>query len=175
MPPDEKPDFGPSGYLPERASKRARKIILRAPLGMQWVVGAIVAGVVLLVAGAVFLRTSDDPPPPPWTVAGEVEQFGAAEIVDLATSEGSSEVLIVTAGGRIRAFADAPEARYCASSNLLQASDGRSWTLIGRGLAGVASLDQHPTLVQDGTLYVDATQVSPGPEPASRTPPEGCA
>ncbi|MTV26636.1 hypothetical protein FTX61_14610 [Nitriliruptoraceae bacterium ZYF776] len=34
--PQQTPEFGPSGYLPERASKRARKIVLRAPLGLQW-------------------------------------------------------------------------------------------------------------------------------------------
>ena len=175
MPPAENPEFGPSGYLPERASKRARKIILRAPLGMQWVVGALLAGVVLLVAGMLFFQRSGSPPPAPWIAAGPIEAFGAAEVVELAGPDGPTGVLIVTAGGRVRAFADAPQVRYCASSNLLQAPDGSSWSLVGRGLERIPSLDQHPTLVQDGRLYVDVTRVAPGPEPVPRTPPVGCA
>ena len=174
MSPVEKPDFGPSGYLPERASKRARKIILRAPLGLQWIVGALLAGMVVLIAGAVFLQRSDDPPPEPWTMTASVSELEAAEVVELPSPEGTTEVLIVTAGGRIRAFADPPLLQYCTTSNLLEAPDGRSWNLTGRGLGGVASLPQHPTLVQDGRLYVDPSSVTAGPEPLSRTAANSC-
>ena len=170
----EKPDFGPPGYLPERASKRARKIILRAPLGLQWVIGALVAGMIVVVAGVVFLQRSDDPPPEPWTMTAEVAQLEASEVVELSSATGASEVLIVTAGGRVRAFADPPEVAYCAASNLLEAADGRSWNLTGRGLEGTASLDQHPALVQDGRLYVDPSTVTPGPEPTERTAATSC-
>jgi hypothetical protein len=51
----------------------------------------------------------------------------------------------VAAGGRVRAFAEADDVRYCAASNRLEADDGRVWSLTGRGFGGVASLEEHPT------------------------------
>src|SRR5690606_17036265 len=58
----ERPDFGPSGYLPPRAARRARKIMLREPLGLQWAVAAVVAGLLVLLAGAGYLLWQSRPP-----------------------------------------------------------------------------------------------------------------
>jgi hypothetical protein len=71
----ERPEFGPSGYLPERASKRARKIVLRAPLGTQWIVASILAGLLVVVAGGLYLQRRDDPPPAPWTAVGRIDDL----------------------------------------------------------------------------------------------------
>ena len=167
-PGDASPEFGPSGYLPARAAQRARKIVLRAPLGAQWIIGAVVAGLVVVVAGVWFLVTSGDPPPDPWVAAGEVDDVGeAAHDPDL-------DALLVGAGGRIRAFADAADVTYCAASNQLEAPDGRVWSLTGRGLGGAASLEEHPTLVQDGVLYVDPTRTQPGPSPSDEPAEPAC-
>lgn len=160
QPPDERPEFGPSGYLPERASKRARKIVLRAPLGLQWPIAALLAGLAVVVAGVLFLRGSDSPPPEPWVAVGEVADIGPAQPVD------DLDVLLVGAGGRLRAFADASEVGYCEPSNRLETSDGQVWNLTGRGLGGTASLAEHPSLVQDGTAYVDPSRTIPGPSPS---------
>jgi hypothetical protein len=159
------PEFGPSGYLPERAARRARKIVLRSPLGLQWVVASVLAGVVVVVAGVLYLQRSGDPPPSPWVAVGTVEDVTDAQL------EPELDVLIVGAAGRVRAFADAADIGYCPASHRLEDASGRVWTLTGRGLGGAASLAEHPTLVHDGTLYVDPTRTSPGPS-ASDDPVE---
>jgi hypothetical protein len=163
------PSFGPSGYLPERAAKRARKIVLRAPLGLQWVVASILAGVVVVVAGVLFLQRSAEPPPAPWQPVGTVEELAPSrEVNDL-------DALVVAAGGRVRVFAAAEGVSYCAESNRLEAGDGRMWNLTGRGLAGTESLDEHPTLVQDGVVYVDPTRTVTGPTPSDDPAEPGCS
>ncbi len=159
-------EFGPSGYLPERASKRARKIVLRAPLGSQWIVGSILAGIVLVVAGVAFLITSSGGPEAPFEPV--------ADITEVAPALKVGDVLLVPGAGRVRAFADAGGVAYCQASNRLESPDGDMWTLTGRGLDGTRSLEEHPTLLHDGTVYVDRTVRSPGP-PASDEPAEpGC-
>lgn len=163
----ERPEFGPSGYLPERASKRARKIVLRAPLGMQWIVASIVAGLVVVAAGGLYLQRSGDPPPPPWTAVGTVDGLAASQPLD------DLDAVLVAAGGRVRAFAAADGVAYCEVSNRLE--DGtRVWTLTGRGLGGAASLGEHPTLVHDGTVYVDPSRTTAGPAPSDEAAEPAC-
>jgi hypothetical protein len=165
----ERPDFGPSGYLPERAAKRARKIVLRAPLGLQWVVASLVAGLVVVVAGVLFLQRGADPPPPPWVEVGAVEDLHPAGVAaDL-------DVLLVTGGGRVRAFVGAEDVTYCPASNRLEAADGRVWSLTGRGFAATPSLSEHPTQLHDGRVYVDPTVSVPGPAPTSDEVEPGCS
>ena len=163
----ERPEFGPSGYLPERASKRARKIVLRAPLGMQWIVASLLAGLLVLVAGVLYLQRRDDPPPPPWTAVGEVDALADSQSI------GDLDALLVAAGGRVRAFAGADEVAYCDASNRLE--DGtRVWSLTGRGLGGAPSLGEHPTLVHDGTVYVDPSRIVEGPAPSTESVDPAC-
>ena len=164
----ERPDFGPSGYLPQRAAKRARKIVLRAPLGLQWIVGSLVVGLVLVVAGVLWL-TADDTPGEPWVEVGPVDTVG-----DQAIDEELGVLLV--ANGRYRAFAEADELGliYCDSTRRLEAPDGRVWSLTGRGLAGSSSLSEHPTRVHDGIVYVDPTRASSGPPPSDEPAEPGC-
>jgi hypothetical protein len=165
----ERPAFGPSGYLPERAAKRARKIVLRAPLGLQWVVASLVAGLVVVVAGVLFVQRGAEPPPAPWVQVGAVEDLHPAHV------DPDLEVLLVTGGGRVRAFVDAGDVAYCPASNRLEAADGRVWSLTGRGFAGVASLEEHPTRLHDGQVYVDPTVSVPGPAATTDEVAPGCA
>jgi hypothetical protein len=165
----DQPEFGPSGYLPERAAKRARKIVLRAPLGLQWVVASLVAGLVVVVAGVLFLQRGAEPPPAPWVAAGAIEELHPARF------DPSLGVLLVTGGGRVRALVAADEVAYCAASNRLEAADGRVWSLTGRGFAGTASLEEHPTQLHDGQVYVDPTVSVPGPAPTADEVAAGCS
>jgi hypothetical protein len=162
------PSFGPSGYLPERAAKRARKIVLRAPLGMQWIVASLVAGVIVVVAGVLFLQRSGEPPPAPWQPVGALDEVRPTQVVEVL------DVLVVAAGGRVRAFAGADGVDYCPSSNRLESDDGRVWNLTGRGLGGAASLAEHPTLVQDGIVYLDPSRTIAGPDPSDEPAEPGC-
>ncbi len=164
----ERPAFGPSGYLPERAAKRARKIVLRAPLGLQWVIASLVAGLVVVVAGVLFLQRGAEPPPAPWVQVGAVEDLHPAHL------DPGLEVLVVTGGGRVRAFVHADDVAYCPASNRLEAADGRVWSLTGRGFAGVPSLEEHPTQLHDGEVYVDPTVSVPGPAPTTDEVAPGC-
>lgn len=165
----DRPEFGPSGYLPPRAAKRARKIVLRAPLGLQWVVGSLIVGAVVVVAGLIWL-TADDTPGEPWIALGPVDEVGTA------SHAGGLDLLLV-GNGRVRAFAEAGEQEldFCPESRRIESPDGGVWSLTGRGLGGRRSLREHPTLVRDGVLYVDPTRLSSAP-PASDEPVEpACA
>lgn len=164
------PEFGPSGYLPERAAKRARKIVLRAPLGLQWVIASIAAGVVVLVAGIWFLQVRDSAPPDPFVAVGSIDQLPATRY------DPDLDALIVAVTGRVRAFASAQDVDYCAASNRLESVDGSGiWSLTGRGLDGTPSLDEHPTLVTGGVLYVDPTRTVPAPPPDGEPATRGCS
>jgi hypothetical protein len=167
--PADELEFGPSGYLPERASKRARKIVLRAPLGAQWMVAALLAGVVVVIAGVVFLQQGASAPDDPWVPAAEVAAIGPATVTE------GGDILLVTGAGRVRAFVDAGELAYCDPTNRLESPDGGVWTLTGRGLGGAASLEEHPTLIHEGVVYVDPTRVLPGPDASTEPADAGCA
>ncbi len=147
------PVFGPRGYLPDRAARRARKIVLRAPLGLQWVVAALVAGIVLLIAGLLVLGRAGSPPGPPW------EPLGAVEDLPASLFDARREVLALSLGGRVRAFEAPQGTAYCAPSNRIEHPDGRVWALTGRGLAGTPSLRPVPTLIVSGVAYLDPTAV----------------
>lgn len=166
--PADRPDFGPSGYLPDRAAKRARKIVLRAPLGAQWIVGAILAGILVVIAGVLYLQGRDAPPPAPWVAVGVVTDLEVSEF------DADLDALIVTAGGRARAFSAAGHVSYCTDSNRLEAADGGVWSLTGRGLDGTPSLEEHPTLLSADRLYVDPSRTVPAPPATDEPVTRGC-
>ena len=164
----DRPEFGPSGYLPPRAASRARKIVLRAPLGLQWVVGSLLVGVVVVVAGVLWL-TGEDAPDEPWVPVGPVAE------VESGTRDEALGVLLV-ANGRVRAFSEqgTDDLRYCPETRQLEDARGRVWTLTGRGTDGTDSLEEHPTTLHDGVLYVDPSRAVAGPPPADDERTPGC-
>ena len=166
--PDPSPGFGPSGYLPDRAARRARKIVLRAPLGLQWVVASLVAGLVVLIAGLMLLGRASAPPGPPWTELGAVETLAPSGV------DASTGLLVVHVGGRVRAFSAPDGVVYCPPSNRLEHPDGRVWALTGRGTDGRASLAPVPTLTVNGIAYVDPTSIGTPPEPLEEPSEPGC-
>jgi hypothetical protein len=168
MDPAPRPEFGPGGYLPDRAARRARKIVLRAPLGLQWVVASVVAGIVVLAAGLLLLGRGDSRPAAPWVALGALEDLERSA-VDPVTG-----LLVVTVGDRLRAF-DAPEGvSYCAPSNRLEHPDGRVWALTGRGYAGTPSLVPVPTLTVSGEAFIDPTVRGEPPAPLDDPATPGC-
>lgn len=166
--PEHSPGFGPSGYLPDRAARRARKIVLRAPLGLQWVIASLVAGLVILIAGVLLLGRASAHPGPPWAALGPVESLTASSF------DGPSGLLIVNVGGRVRAFSAPDGVTYCPASNRLEHPDGRVWALTGRGTDGQASLAPVPTLTVSGIAYVDATAVGVPLAPVDEPTRPGC-
>lgn len=168
------PAFGPSGYLPDRAARRARKIVLRAPLGVQWIVGALVVGVVVAVAGWFALRPSL-PEPPFVEVPASALPTDVEAPPQVITLDGT-DVAIVTILGRVRVFDwSAPVTSlptYCRESGLLESDDGGVWRATGRGVGGTDSLVELPTVVVDGRVFVDPTSPLPVLAPDPDTAPE---
>lgn len=164
--PTESLDYGPSGYLPARASARARKIVLRSPLGIQWVIASVVAGVVVVVAGVWFLSRTSQPPGPPFEAAVAVADLqGLTEL-----REG---VVAVAAGGPVRVYLVPESAVLCPVNGRIEATNG-SWSASsGRGF-GVESLRRHPSQVHDEVLWVDFTATVDGPAASSRTVAREC-
>jgi len=163
-----RPEFGPGGYLPDRAARRARKIVLRAPLGLHWIVASLIAGIVVLAAGLLLLDRGAADPAPPWEPLGDVEALPAT------SRHAPSGLLVVVVGGRVRAF-DAPDGiAYCPASNRLEHPDGRVWTLTGRGQAGIPSLVPVATLTVRGSAWLDPTARAPAPDPLPEVAAPGC-
>ncbi len=164
----ESPIFGPRGYLPDRAARRARKIVLRAPLGLQWVVAALVAGIILLIAGLLVLSRTGSPPGPPWEPLGAVDDLSASVFDD------PRGLLVISLGGRVRAFEAPQDAAYCEPSNRIEHPDGRVWALTGRGMAGTPSLRPVPTLIVSGVAYLDPTAVGDPLDPMDTPATPAC-
>ncbi|MGH8909914.1 MAG: hypothetical protein ACRD0K_26315, partial [Egibacteraceae bacterium] len=157
---------GPGGYLPPRASQRARKIVLRARMGLGWPLAALAAAAVIAVAVALLLRAWSSPPPPPWVAAGPLQSVEAGATAVLPAPGLPRGALIVRAAGDVRAFTAPPvEAAYCARSGHLESAGGAVWGLDGRELGppGLGSLERLPVRVFDGTLYVNPTQPEAAP------------
>ncbi len=172
--PADEPEFGPGGYLPDRASRRARKIVLRAPMGIQWVIGSLVVGLVVVVAGWLALR--DTTPQAPYVEVPSAVAAAPGGVATWTPDGADGEVLVVTSSNRPRAFAwDGGEPPVlCEASGLLEAPEG-AWRLTGRGLGGTPSLAEHPVVVDDGVLYVDPTTTIEAPAPDDAPAETGCA
>lgn len=161
---DERPEFGPRGYVPPQAAKRARKIVLREPMGLGWPIAAIGAGLLVGLLGVVYLLTQTGPPGPPFQALGQLDAIDprGAEVLPARPEP----VLVVRAGGGVRAFLAPDEAvSYCAGSRRLEGSGGSVWTVDGRLAGGPGpSLAPVPAQVHDGVVYANAA------EPAERPP-----
>ncbi|HEX9890333.1 MAG TPA: hypothetical protein VGA69_12690 [Nitriliruptorales bacterium] len=169
----EAPEFGPGGYLPPRAAGRARKIVLRAELGIQWVIASVVAGIVLLVVGALWWRSTSALPD------RYVRVVEAALVEPSAAHQGH---FAVRAGGRIRVFEQVdPSLMLCLAPGWLEARVGgevRIWSVTGRALDGGAPLAEYHARIVDGVVYADTSAPFPAPagtdrgvEPACLTDP----
>ncbi|HVM13385.1 MAG TPA: hypothetical protein VM287_03545 [Egibacteraceae bacterium] len=164
---DERPDFGPGGYLPRRAAQRARKIVLREQMGLGWPIAAVTAAVVLAIVALVFVLTRSGPPGPPFLALASLDQTEAGGVTAVDLPGAPREVLVVRAGGAVRAY-EAPgrPVTYCRRSRRLEAP-GAVWTLRGRLVGGGReSLRPVPTRIHDGVIYVDPTASMPAPPPA---------
>lgn len=160
-------EFGPSGYLPPKASARARKIVLRAPLGIQWVIGAVVAGIVVVVAGVLWLSQSG-PPEAPFVATVAVTEIGDSMVLD------DLDALAVTAGGPVVVFAAATDLALCEVNGRIEGRGGVWSASTGRGF-GTESLARHPTVVHEGILYVDPTTTTAGPTASSTIEAPACS
>lgn len=173
--PPTEPDFGPRGYLPQRAARRARKIILREQLGLGWPLAAVVTAVVLLATAAAFLLTRSGPPGPPFAEVVELAGLGTGTATRVPAA--AAELLVVRTGAGVRVFV-APEqaTTYCRASGRLEGADGSVWDTRGQRLAGDgASLATLPVQVHAGVVYADTSAPRPAPAPADAGVRPRCA
>ena len=159
-PASDAPEFGPGGYLPARAARRARKIVLRERMGLGWPVAAVVAGLLILAVVIPLVIGGTAAPSEPYVAAGPLARVDPR--ADAVLQVSGQPVLVVRGGGTLAAFVDPPEgARYCAESRRIEAPGGAVWSLGGRALRdGVDSLSAVSALAYDDTLYLDLTSVS---------------
>ena len=164
--PDTDPEFGPSGYLPARAARRARKIVLRERMGLHWPVGAVIAGVAILAVVIPAVLSTTGGPEAPFVSVGPLEAV-AADGASLVSLDGQ-EILLVRGGGILVAVADPPEgAGYCPASRRIESPDGGVWTVQGRRVGGGGpSLSVLPSLAYEGDVWVDPTTPAPAADPA---------
>lgn len=174
--PDERPDFGPGGYLPRRAAQRARKIILRERMGLGWPVAAVAAAVVLAVVGAVFLLTRTVAPGPPFLRVGELAEVDQGGVTLVEHAGAPQALLVVRVGGGVGVFeAPGEPVVYCPESRRLEAP-GAVWNLRGRLVGGDGdSLRPLSSQVHDGILYVDPAPMTPAPPPVPQGETPVCA
>lgn len=167
------PEFGPGGYLPPRAADRARKIVLRERMALSWPIAAVIAGLIVLGAGTVFLLQSGAPGESfvaltrlPDLPAGETQVVTAAD----------REVLVVRAQGALHAYLAPDQAvRWCAATGRLEGADAAVWRLNGRRVGGTAaSLRPVPTEVHAGVVYGAVRRAAEPPTPGGDATP-GCS
>ncbi len=145
-------------YLPPRAGK-ARKLILRSQLGLPWMLAAILFGLVILVAGTLFL-VKGGRPGAPWQRVAPVTRFADGAVSQAPLR--ADEVVVVDRRGTLRTFL-APTgscpvvgtptgfARPCAQ----QAWDQSGEPLGSHGLRTPPRLRAVPATVAKGDLYVN--------------------
>lgn len=158
MTPPQHPDHGPRGYLPPRAAKRARKIMLREPMGLQWAIAALLVGALVLVAGGVAVVLRSGPPGPPFVASGQISRIDPRGAGDVTLHSGRQVVVLRGAGGVSVFAAPQIDVAWCAATSRLVAQDGSAaWEPTGRLVGGDGrSLTRLPAQVHDGVLYVDA-------------------
>ncbi len=159
----EHTDYGPGGYLPDRAARRARKIVLREQMGIGWPSAAVLAALVVAIAGVAGVLRLFEPPAVPFSPIAEITDVApnGAQVV----SAGRQQLLVVRGGGPVRVF-DVPEGgiSWCRASGRLQGPDGRVWSRDGRLVGGQGrSLRPRPSVVHEGTLYVNTSSGLPRP------------
>ena len=167
------PEYGPSGYLPPKAAKRARKIILREQMGWQWPLAAGFAALIVVVAGVFFLRGFNRPPAEPFIPLGSITQVPPGEAMVVDGPEDAA--VIVRVGGDVRAFeAQHATTIWCAESQRLESPDS-VWRLDGTRTYGAGeSLRPLGARVFDGVVYVDFSASLPAPAAAPDGGPPRC-
>jgi hypothetical protein len=151
------PDPDRTAYLPPRAA-RARKLILRRRLGLGWVVAPAVFGLVILVAGGLWLARGGRPGAP-WVRVAPLAALPAGA-VSQAAGPGGQVVVVDRRGGELRAFLAARGACrvVAAGAGFARPCSGERWTADGvpvPGRAAAAPLRWARAAVARGDLYVD--------------------
>ena len=158
-----RPGRDPGGrvaYLPPRAAK-ARKLILRSQLGRGWIVASALFGLLILVAGVLFL-TRDGHPGPPWVRVAPLSSLPDGAVAEVAGPAGQV-VVVDRRGGGLRAFLAPPGPCPVrgAGSGFARPCAGQRWDRTGAPASNLRDGQEAPPLrpvtplFAGGDLYVN--------------------
>jgi hypothetical protein len=159
-----RPGRDPGGrvaYLPPKAA-RARKLILRSQLGRGWIVAAALFGLVILVAGVLFL-TRDGHPGPPWVRVAPLSSLPDGAVTEVAGPAGQV-VVVDRRGGGLRAFLAPPGPCPVrgAGSGFARPCAGQRWDRAGAPASNLRDGQEAPAPLRPvtpqfagGDLYVN--------------------
>lgn len=146
-------------------------------MGFGWPLAAVVAAVIVAAAGGAYLYTSTRGPTDPFRAVQQLTRVpagGAATVVVTSTASPGVSVLIVRAGGSVRAFLSEGTITWCPQSQRLESRDS-AWTADGRVVHGPRrSLTPVRSVVYDGVVYADLEGQLPPPPPGPPGPPPVC-
>jgi hypothetical protein len=144
-----------TAYLPPRAA-RARKLILRSQLGRGWIVASAAFGLVILVAGGLYLARAGRPGPP-WVRVAPLQALPAGTVTEVP-GPGGQVVVVDRRGDEPRAFLAAPGPCrvVAAGAGFARPCTGQRWDAAGAPAGGAGPpLRRRPTAFARGDLYVD--------------------
>jgi hypothetical protein len=153
----KEPSTQRTAYLPPRAGK-ARKLILRTQLGLPWMLAAIAFGVVILVAGTLFL-VKGGRPGAPWQRVAPLGAMADGTVSQRPLRAG--EVVVVDRrAGTLRAFLapDGPCPVVGSADGFARPCTRQTWDRSGAPAGGAATaprLRPVPATVAKGELYVN--------------------
>jgi hypothetical protein len=160
-PPPQRPGRDPGGrvaYLPPRAA-RARKLILRSQLGRGWIVASALFGLVILVAGVLFL-TRGGHPGPPWVRVAPLSSLPTGAVTEVAGPAG--QVVVVDhrdAAPRAFLAPPGPCPVLAAGDGFARPCAGQRWDRTGApagdGRQAPPPLRPVPASFAGGALYVN--------------------
>lgn len=137
------------GYLPRRAANR--KILIRAQLGLPWLVSALVFGAMILVAGAAWLLLRPSAPGPPYVDRGPLDRYADGEVTAFPDGSGWLD-----RRRGLTAIGDAVS--YCPSDGGWVDDETGRYDEAGRRVGGGAGLVLLPVRAASGRVYVDPTR-----------------
>lgn len=164
------------GYLPRKAA--SRKLVIRAQLGLPWVLGALGAAALIAVVAVAFVLSRPDRPKPPYTDEGRLSDYPEQAVKPLPGKDGWID-------RRVGLAAVAGPLAFCPADGGWVGPDGRRYDADGRSENGTG-VTLWAVRAASGRVYVDRTtstvvtgQSEPLPpcpdpwEPAEPEPPSG--
>jgi hypothetical protein len=136
------------GYLPRRAANR--KLIIRAQLGLPWLLAALAAAAVLAVAAAVFLLSRPTRPGKPFVDEGPLRAYPEQGVAPLRDRSGWLD-------RRTGLAAVAGALSFCPADGGWVGADGKRYDADGRADDG-RGLTLWVVKAASGHVYVDRTR-----------------
>ncbi|MDQ1713657.1 MAG: hypothetical protein QOE45_3107 [Frankiaceae bacterium] len=136
------------GYLPRKAA--SRKLIIRAQLGLPWVLAALAAAAVLAVAAAVFVLSRPDRPGKPYVDEGALRGYPEQAVQPLRDRSGWLD-------RRTGLAAVAGPVAFCPADGGWVGEGGKRYDAEGRADDG-RGLALWAVKAASGHVYVDPTR-----------------